>query len=404
MYATGVMCLVILLLIFLLKKLNQPYLIAYILAGVLLGPHVTGVFSDPQNIEHIGEIGILLLMFFLGMEINIPDRKSLLLKPLIAQGAKTLVSFALSALVCHFMHWPIPVLVLLTAFLTFNSTAVASELMRKNGQVRTVFGSVVLNMLLLQDILLAPAITSFQLMGTGAVHAGRFIGAAIGSVLLFLLLRSIRNRDLFQFPFIRAFDKDHELQVFAGAFICLGFAMLADLAGLSGPIGSFAAGLLIGRTRAFAWLETVMHPFRVFFVALFFMSVGIRLDLDFVLEHYILVITLTTMIMVIHSFSTAWVFSLLRFSWKQSFYAGALLSQTGEFGILLCAIAYNTGIIDETFYKTGLAVTALSLLLTTFWEKLPGALLENKRTTAALLKSSRYEKNLLHIISRESER
>ncbi|MGN6420413.1 MAG: cation:proton antiporter domain-containing protein [Pseudobacter sp.] len=384
LYASGIMCLVILLLIFLLKKLNQPYLIAYILAGLLLGPHVSGVFRDPESIEHIGEIGILLLMFFLGMEINIPDRKSLLLKPLIAQGAKTIVSFALSALICHFMQWPVQVLVLLTAFLTFNSTAVASELMRKNGQIRTVFGSVVLNMLLLQDILLAPAITSFQLMGSSAIHPGKFIGAALGSILLFFLLRSIRNRDLFQFPFIRAFDKDHELQVFAGAIICLGFAMLADLAGLSGPIGSFAAGLLIGRTQAFAWLEQVMHPFKVFFVALFFMSVGIRLDLDFVTDHYLLVLTLTTMIMVIHSFTTALVFRLLRFPWKHSLYAGALLSQSGEFGILICAIAYNTGLIDETFYKTGLAVTALSLLLTTFWEKLYGILLDNKRTTALI--------------------
>lgn len=379
LYTTGIMCLVILLLISMLNKLNQPYLIAYILAGVLLGPHVSGVFSVPQNIEHIGEIGILLLMFFLGMEINIPDRKSQLMIPVVAQGTKTLVSFVLSAIVCQIMHWPLPVLALLTAFLTFNSTAVASELMRKNGQIRTAFGSVVLNMLLLQDILLAPVITSLQLMGKEEANPGKFIGAALGSILLFLLFRAIRNRNPFQLPHIRALDNDHELQVFAGVFICLGFAMMADLAGLSGPVGSFAAGLLIGRTHAFEWLEKVLHPFRVFFVALFFMSVGIRLDLDFVIDHYILLITVTAMIMVIHSFSTALVFRLLRFSRKQSLYAGALLSQTGEFGILICVIAYNTGIIDETLYKTGMTVTALSLLLTTFWEKLHSKLLLNKQ-------------------------
>jgi CPA2 family monovalent cation:H+ antiporter-2 len=384
LYTTGIMCLVILLLISLLNKLNQPYLIAYILAGVLLGPHVSGVFSVPQNIEHIGEIGILLLMFFLGMEVNIPDRKSQLLIPVVAQGTKTLVSFALSAIVCQIMHWPAPVLALLTAFLTFNSTAVASELMRKNGQIRTAFGSVVLNMLLLQDILLAPVITSFQLMGKEEAHPGKFIGAALGSILLLLLFRAIRNRNPFQIPHFRALDNDHELQVFAGVFICLGFAMMADLAGLSGPVGSFAAGLLIGRTHAFEWLEKVLHPFRVFFVALFFMSVGIRLDLDFVIDHYILLITVTAMIMVIHSFTTALVFRLLRFSREQSLYAGALLSQTGEFGILICVIAYNTGIIDETLYKTGMTVTALSLLLTTFWEKLHSKLLLHKQSSIVL--------------------
>jgi CPA2 family monovalent cation:H+ antiporter-2 len=236
-FATGIMCLVILLLIFLLKKLHQPYLIAYILAGIILGPHVTGVFRDPESINTIGEFGILLLMFFLGMEVQIPDRKSLLLQPLIAQGTKILVSFIFSAVLCRIMNWPTPTLVLLTAFLTFNSTAVASELMRRNGELTTFFGSIVLNMLLLQDILLAPVITFFQLTGTNEWNATRFIAAILGSASIFFLLRAIRNRNLFQLPFFRLFEKDHELQVFAGACICLGFAMLAELIGLSGPVG-----------------------------------------------------------------------------------------------------------------------------------------------------------------------
>jgi monovalent cation:H+ antiporter-2, CPA2 family len=403
-FATGIMCLVILLLIFLLKKLHQPYLIAYILAGIILGPHVTGVFRDPESINTIGEFGILLLMFFLGMEVQIPDRKSLLLQPLIAQGTKILVSFIFSAVLCRIMNWPTPTLVLLTAFLTFNSTAVASELMRRNGELTTFFGSIVLNMLLLQDILLAPVITFFQLTGTNEWNATRFIAAILGSASIFFLLRAIRNRNLFQLPFFRLFEKDHELQVFAGACICLGFAMLAELIGLSGPVGSFAAGVFIGRTKAFDWLEEVLHPFRIFFTALFFMSIGIMLDIQNLATNYTMILSATILIMLIHAVSTTVVFRLLKQPWKKSLYAGALLSQTGEFGILLCAIAYDTGMIDEQLYKTGMAVTGLSLLLTTFWEKLNRKLLFNSTLTASLHKKSNNGKELLYIDPPESKR
>ena len=382
LFAVGIMCLMILLLIVLLKKLNQPYIIAYILAGVLLGPHVTGVFKDPASIASLGEFGILLLMFFLGVEINIPDKKSLLLQPVLAQGAKILVVLLLSACLCRIMNWPASTIALITIFLTFNSTAVVSEVMRQHGELQTSFGTMVLNMLLLQDILLAPVMTLFQVMGSQDFDTVKFMAAALGSLLIFLMVRAIRNRNLLQLPFFRSFQQDHEMQVFAGAFICLGFAILAGFIGLSGPVGSFTAGILIGRTRSFAWLETALRPFRIFFVALFFMSIGIMLDLNFIHRNlqWVLVLTLATML--IHSSVTTFVFRALKFPWKKSLYAGALLSQTGELGILACSVAFSSGIIDEQLYKTGLTVTALSLLCASFWVKFNKGWLLNSTTTS----------------------
>src|SRR5205809_137015 len=91
----SLMCLLILLLTFVLKKFNQPYLVAYILAGVLMGPYFAGVLTEVEDTASIGELGILLLMFFLGMELDIPDRRSLLIKPVIAQLMRMLMSIGL---------------------------------------------------------------------------------------------------------------------------------------------------------------------------------------------------------------------------------------------------------------------------------------------------------------------
>lgn len=357
----------ILLLIVILKKVRQPYLIAYILAGLLLGPHVFGVFTNPGQISALGEIGVLLLMFFLGMEIEVPDNKSLLLKPIIAQGIKSLLSIGVAVALGNWLGWNLGAILLLAVLLIFNSTAVVSEFLRKNGDLHTTTGKTVLNILLLQDIMLAPVFTLLQVMGNGHQELRHFIPAIIGCCLLFLLLRAIRNRNLFQLPVIKEMERDHELQVFAGTFLCLGFALLASWAGLTGPVGSFAAGIFIGRTKAFYWLEKVLQPFKVFFVALFFVSVGLMFDLSYLRENYRAILMITLLVMLINSLLSAIVFRFLSYSWKNSIYAGALLSQTGELGILACSLAYNMGMINMDVFKTALAVTGLSLLFSTIW-------------------------------------
>jgi CPA2 family monovalent cation:H+ antiporter-2 len=363
----SLMCLLILLLIVLLKKLHQPYLIAYILAGFLLGPHVTGIVSDPAGIAGLGEIGILLLMFFLGMEIEIPDRRNLLLQPVIAQTIKILLSLCCVLVIGTLLHWKKGEMFILTILFVFNSTAVVSEFLRKTGELHNAIGKMVLNILLLQDILIAPAFTFFQFAGSADKNLTHLLLPVGAGVVIFLLLRAIRNRNLFQWPVWQHLEQDHDLQVFTGALICLGFALLASMAGLSGPVGSFAAGIYLGRTKAFNWLGQVLKPFKVFFVALFFVSVGLMLDAAYIRQHYVLIITLTMLVLLINSLLSAAVFRMLGYAWQKSLYAGALLSQTGELGLLACSIAFKMGFIDIGFFKASLAITGLTLLLSTAW-------------------------------------
>ena len=367
LFAVSIMCLLILLLIFLLKKLKQPYLVAYIIAGIVLGPYVTGIFSDPENIASLGEVGILLLMFFLGVEIDIPDNKNHLQKPLIAQGIRTLLGFLFAFFIGKGLGWNSGQILLLTVLLAFNSTAVVSEFLRSNNELYTITGKTVLNMLLLQDIMIGPAFTFLQLMKGAPISFERTGSAIVICVLIFFLLKAIRNRNLFQLRLFGEMKQDHELQVFAGTFICLGFALLASFAGLTPAVGSFVAGVYIGRTNAFHWLENVLRPFKIFFVALFFVSVGLMLDLTSIREHYVFILLMGAVVLLINSLLTAIVFRLLQFSARDSIYAGALLSQTGEFGLLACSLAYQLHIIDHNIFKSALAITGLSLLLSTIW-------------------------------------
>ena len=363
LFAISIMCLIILLLIVLLKKLNQPYLIAYVFAGIVLGPHVTGIFSEAEKISALGDVGILFLMFFLGIEINIPGNKTLLLKSFTAQSVRTLLSIIFSFLMGKWLGWSTGYIFLLATTLIFNSTAVVSEFLRKNHELSTQIGKTVLNILLLQDLMLAPALTFLQFLSKGKYDITKLLLSLIGCVLIFLLLRAIRNKNLAQLKFFKEMGTDHELQVFTAVAICLGFALISSLAGLTPAIGSFVAGVYIGRTSAFHWLENVLRPFKIFFVALFFLSVGLMLDLGYIMEHYPVIVTLTFGILLINGLLTVVVFGLMKFSWRDSMYAGTLLSQTGEFGLLACSLAHQLNIIDDNFFKSVLAVIGLSLLL-----------------------------------------
>ena len=365
--AVSAMCLSILLLIFLLKRLQQPYMIAYILAGILIGPFAGKVFVNADDASSLGEIGILLLMFFLGMEIDIPDRRSLLLKPVIAQGIKLLLSIGFAILLGRLFHWPVYNMVLLTVLFAFNSTAVVSEYLAKNGDLHAAFGKSILNILLMQDLLLAPVLTAFQFIGGAAFSIVRLMAAIAACAFIFVLLRAARNKNMLRPMILEQLGGDHELQVFLGGSICLGFGLLAEAAGLSGAVGGFVAGMLIGRTAAFHWLEHSLKPFRVFFTAFFFMSIGLRLDIPYILSNLSLILTGTLLILISNSVLSALVFRLLRYKWGDSLYGGALLSQAGEFGILACSLAYQMHIVDQNFFKVGIAITALSLLFSTTW-------------------------------------
>ena len=361
------MCLLILLLIVLLKKLNQPYLIAYVFTGIVLGPYGTGIFSEPENISALGEVGILLLMFFLGIEINIPGNKSLLLKSFTAQSVRTLLSIIFSIFIGKWLEWNTGYIFLLAITFIFNSTAVVSEFLRKNQQLSTPIGKTVLNILLLQDIMLAPGLTFLQFMNKEEYNITKLLLSLIGCVLIFFLLRAIRNENLVQLKFFREIETDHELQVFTAVAICFGFAMITSFAGLTPAIGSFVAGAYIGRTNVFRWLENVLLPFKIFFVSLFFLSVGLMVDVHYIGEHYAIIITLTFSVLLINGLLSVIVFRLMKFSWRDSMYAGTLLSQTGEFGLLACSLAHQLNIIDYNFFKSALAVISLSLLLSSVW-------------------------------------
>ncbi len=170
-----------------------------------------------------------------------------------------------------------------------------------------------------------------------------------------------------KFPFPDVLKNDHELQVFVGLLFCFGFAWFTQTINLSAAIGALIAGIFISQSNSMQWLEGHLIPFRIFFLSLFFLSIGLQINIHFLIEHAALVMLIVLVILIVNSTINALVFRLLNESWRNSIYAVALLSQIGEFSLVLCMVAKNQQMVTDFWYQLTLAVVSVAMLMTAIW-------------------------------------
>lgn len=362
-----ILSIVVLFISLFLRKLKQPYLIAYILSGVLLGPEVFGVVVEPHVISQLGDLGVILLMFFIGAEIKLPELKKNVKQPLWGAVSQVLLSFLFIFALGLYMGWTWGMILLISFVISLSSSAIIFQYLSKNREVNTPLGVLTTGVLLIQDILVVPMLLTLNFIAQGQLSFHEMLLPLVGAIAIILFLRAAMRHRLFRIPFKEDLVADHELQLFIGFIVCFGLALITDFFGLSAALGAFVAGILIGQDPSTNWLQHSIVPFRVFFLAFFFISIGLQLDLHFFMEHVGVICVIVLFILVINSLINALVFRSMKVSWRDSLYAGALLSQVGEFSFVLCSTAFTLQLIGDYSYKISLSIITLTMLLTTAW-------------------------------------
>lgn len=350
-----------------LQLLRQPQVIGYLLAGVAIGPFGFALLTDAAFASRLGSFGVVLLLFFVGMEVAPRQLLSGWRIAVVGTLVQVALSVALVIPIGLWFDWPMERIILLGFVTSLSSTAVIIKLLRDSGELNQKEGQDILGILLVQDLIVIPMLIIIGLLGgetPGWSELGLQIGGSIAivSVLLWAL-----SRDSFHFPFGHLLRSDPELQVFASLLICLGLSLLTGMAQLSTALGAFAAGIMVTAARETQWVHHSLEPFRVIFVALFFVSVGMLVDVSFITSHAVQVLLLVLSALVGNTLLNGIILRLLGYHWRESFYAGALLSQIGEFSFVLAAVGLTAGIITEVAYQYTIAVIALSLLVSPFW-------------------------------------
>ncbi len=358
------------------RRLHQPHVVGYLFAGVALGPHGVAFITDETTLSHLGSLGVVLLLFFVGMEISPKRLVSNWKVAIIGTLLQILLSVGLVWIIGYFAEWPLSRTLLIGFVISLSSTAIVLKILQDRGELESHTGQNVLGILLVQDLAVIPMLLLLGSLSGETVSVTQMLTQGLGALLFIGLIVIIVSRETINLPLGRMLGKDHEMQIFAALAIAFGLALLTALIGLSTALGAFAGGMLIAAARETQWVHHNIEPFRVVFVALFFVSIGMLVDLAFFTAHWQQILLLLAAVLFTNTLINAVILRLLGDSWRESFYAGALLAQIGEFSFVLAAIGIQSNIISQYGYQLTIATIALSLLVSPAWIGLNKRLLQ----------------------------
>lgn len=351
-----------------MQRLRQPAVIGYILAGAILGPGGLGIVESREFISLLAELGVLMLLFLIGMEISLRAIREVWKIALAVTLLQIVVGVAAMFGLGWFYDWPLPRMLLLGFVVALSSTAVAIKMLEEIGELRTRTGQITVAILVAQDLAVVPMmliIGSFrggQMIGYDAILT---VGLSIGFLAL-LILYLLRNQQL-RLPFARIVGKNQDLTPLAGLGFCFGAAALSGLMGLSAAYGAFLAGLIIGNSTSRRLMIQQMMPIQAVLLMVFFLSIGLLIDFAYIWENLVAVLVIVAFVAIAKTALNVLLIRALGESWPRAFLSGALLAQLGEFSFVLAALGLSAGAIGDPAYRSIVAVTVLSLLGSPFW-------------------------------------
>ena len=255
---------------FFLRLARQPHVIIYIVIGVIMGPSVLEFTSDRELITELGSLGLVMMLFFIGMEIEVNKLITNWKVSVLGTLIMVFFSVAVAFLIGNFLDWPLARILTIGFVISLSSTAVVLKLLQADNELESIHGQTALGILLVQDILIVPMMIVLGYLGGNAPSGSALILQLIGGVAIILLVIYIVRGGKIKVPYSKVIVKDHELQIFFAFLVCFGFAAMTGVLGLSTALGSFVAGILVSSARATHWFHDSLHSLRVVFVALFF--------------------------------------------------------------------------------------------------------------------------------------
>ncbi len=350
-----------------LRRLKQPYIVAYIIAGVLLGQEGFGIITDRQLIAYLGDFGLILLLFFIGMEIDISRFVQQAKIAAVGTTLQILLSVGLMSLIGWFFDWPWSHIVVMGFAISLSSSAVVIKLLQDRNESDSRIGQNVVGILLMQDILIVPMLIIAGYLGGERPGTTELLLQIIGGLLIIATIVWIIRIKEFSLPFGDRMAHDHELQVFFALITCLGCSLISAMFGLSAALGAFVGGILVHAAKSSNWFHDSLHSFRVIFIAVFFISIGMLIDFAFILENWPIVLSILVVVYLCNQVINSVILRYLNCNFKESIYGGALLAQIGELSFVLVASAHHTGIISEYTHQLSIITISLTILSSPFW-------------------------------------
>jgi len=355
------------------RRLGLGATLGYIVAGSLIGPSVLGFFRDPQAVQSVSEVGISLLLFIVGLELQ-PSRLWRLRKDIFGLGLAQVVlcGLALSALLYVSLGLSPEASLAIGLPLALSSTAQVLPMLRAESELNTPQGERAFSILLFQDLAVIALITIIASLSRAAPDPSAPTGWKLALFTIIAVVGLVAFGRLILNPLLRLLGRlgERELFVVAGLFTVIGAAALMHQFGLSTALGAFVAGVVLAESPYRHEIESDVEPFRSILLGLFFLSVGMLLDLKLIAARPLLVLGIAASVIVTKTTLISLLARVFGNNWQRSIRLGLLLSQAGEFGFVLFAQATASMLITSEAASLFSAVVTLSMVATPFLMRL----------------------------------
>jgi CPA2 family monovalent cation:H+ antiporter-2 len=355
--------------IFVFHRLGIPPVVGFILTGVLAGPQGLGLIKAAHEVEILAEIGVILLLFTIGIEFSFANLLQLRRSVLVGGPLQV----GLTGFFFFFLSWKMAGLgvgeaVFVGFLMALSSTAIVLKVLQSRGEVESPHGNTALGILIFQDIIIVPMMLFIPfLAGVGGNEVGRrflllFLEAAVIVAAVILGAKYVVPQVLYQI----ARTRDREIFLLAVLVLCFLVAWATAAAGLSLALGAFLAGLVLSETEYSHQALGNILPFRDVFSSIFFLSIGMLLNVEFLLHHPLSIVGFGAMVLAVKTLIAGGAALLMGYPVRTGILVGLALCQVGEFSFVLAKAGVSQGLLSGDHYQLFLDVSVLTMALTPF--------------------------------------
>jgi CPA2 family monovalent cation:H+ antiporter-2 len=349
------------------RAFRLPAMLAYFLVGLALGPYTFGLLPDTDANREFAEFGIVFLMFSIGLEFSLPQLYAMRKKVLGLGGAQVVVSMAVSMALAKLAGLDWPAAFVIGSALTMSSTAIVSKILAERVDLNSRHGRLSIGVLLFQDIAVVPVLVLIPALGMANNNLMDVLGLAMLKAAAMLLFLFTIGKWLINPWFnLVASQRSRELFVMNVLMVTLLLAYATKLAGLSYALGAFIAGMLISETKYRYQVESDISPFRDILLGLFFISVGMLLNLKQIFDNIGLVLLILVGFMLLKATIVALVVRLVKYETGVAIRTGLILAQAGEFSFVILALGVEQKLISGQALQLILAASLLSMVIAPF--------------------------------------
>jgi len=386
------------------SRLRLPAVVGYLVSGVLLGPNVLGRLTAGETISSLAELGVLLLMFTIGLEFD--TRYFMRIRRVAVGGGLLGIVLTVAATLgpAAILGWSFRTSMFIGCIVALSSTAVVLKSLMDQGQLDALPGRLSLGILIFQDLSVVPMMILLPIAGGApGMIALEVVSAAARAGFLLAITYLLSRRVMPRFLHLMARSRSQEMMLLVTLTICLGMAWVSHLFGVSYALGAFLAGLILGSTEYAHQMSAGVVPFRDVFAGVFFVAMGMLLDVPYTVSAWPAVLLVVATIVIGKTLITAFSVAVSGFPLPVSLQVGLNLAQVGEFSFLLAVMGERSGLITPEVYKIAIASSVISMMLAPLLTRSSGPLASwLARHTGGLLPAwerlaRRYETGVLDV-------